>query len=135
VRFLVDTNVISAMTKIHREAGVADWVVRNAVQSHLSVITLGEIARGIEAVRPGNPRKAQMLGDWLDDLRVLFAGRILDIDTSIALRWGTLGMARADEPVDMLIAATALEHDLTLVTRNLSDFRGIPGLRLENPFA
>ena len=105
------------------------------MHSHLSVVTLGEIVRGIEAVRLGSPRKAEMLAEWLENLRVLFAGRILDIDTSIALRWGALGLARADEPVDMLLAATALEHDLTMVTRNVRHFEGIEGLRVENPFA
>jgi predicted nucleic acid-binding protein len=100
----------------------------------LSVLTLGEIRKGIDAIED-NCRK-QILLQWLKvDLPSYFNGRILPIDTSVADRWGTL-IAQAGRPmpaIDSLIAATAMQHGLKLVTRNTKDFE-FDGLELINPW-
>src|SRR5436305_12936712 len=124
--FLLDTNVISEAVKARPEPRVASWIA--GVDEHLvyvSVLTLGEIRKGIAL--SSDPVRRARLEAWLaGDLEIRFAGRILSIDASIADRWGNLhGKAKASKRflpvVDGLLAATALEHNLTLVTRNVSD--------------
>lgn len=101
---------------------------------YLSVLTLGEIRKGIEgAVDEG---RRQVLRDWMEiDLPTFFMGRILSVDAAVADRWGRLIAAagRALPAIDSLLAATALEHDLVLVTRNVKDFAGLP-VQLFNPW-
>ncbi|MFZ4537541.1 type II toxin-antitoxin system VapC family toxin [Propionivibrio sp.] len=104
-----------------------EWfAMRPAASLYLSVLTLGEIRKGIEGC--DNPVKKQTLLDWLEtDLPVFFTGRILSIDGAVAERWGRL-VAMAGRPlpaIDTLLAATAIEHDLILVTRNVKDFAGL----------
>ncbi len=133
--YLIDTNVISELKKRNPHPGVVDWFNQRPARSlYISVLTIGELRKGIEAMVEG-ARKTSFL-DWLEnDLRQYFAGRILPIDVPTAERWGQL-CAVAERPlpvIDSLLAATALEHGLILVTRNQSDF-DLPGVRVFNPW-
>ena len=102
---------------------------------HLSVLTLGEIRKGIEGI--ADEVRRQSLIDWLEtDLPTFFTGRIFSVDAAVAHRWGRL-IAAAGRPlaaIDGLLAATALEHDLVLVTRNIKDVAGLP-IQVFNPWS
>lgn len=134
--FLLDTNVPSELTRPRPEPKVSAWL-DNAEDGtlYLSVVSLGEIQKGVAALAPGKRR--QELQRWLDEtLRPWFEGRILPVDERVAERWGVLSgqcqvQGRPLKVADGLIAATALEHGLTLVTRNVRDFRDL-GVRLLN---
>jgi predicted nucleic acid-binding protein len=122
--FLLDTNVISELVRRKPDAKVASWIEdTDEMLLHLSVLTLGEIRKGIVALRDESRRAA--LGAWLDgELIGRFGRRILSIDNAVADRWGRLTAqaegAQAPLPVvDGLLAATALQFNLTLVTRNV----------------
>lgn len=124
--FLLDTNVISELVKPRPETRVVSWIAATDESLlFLSVLTIGEIRRGISSL-PSTTRRAT-LEAWLDSsLLVRFNGRILPIDQGVADRWGRLtGSAAARKSpipvIDGLLAATALHHNLTLVTRNISD--------------
>jgi predicted nucleic acid-binding protein len=125
--FLLDTNCISELIRPKPEPRVVDWM-RAVDESllYLSVLTLGEIRNGA-ATLPQSKRRAY-LESWLElDVRVRFSGRILAIDDAVADRWGwlTAEAERKGRPlaaVDGLLAATALHHNLTVVSRNVSDF-------------
>jgi predicted nucleic acid-binding protein len=134
--FLIDTNVISELIKATPAPKVAAWVDATDEQLfHLSVLTLGEIRRGIVQL-PQNKRRTRLEAWVSGDLLVRFAGRILDIDQEIADRWGHLSGTRgATVPViDGLLAATAIHHNLTLVTRNTKDMART-GVALFNPWS
>ena len=133
--YLIDTNVLSELRRKLPEPRVVAWMRERPRPSlYLSVLTLGEIRKGLECV--DDPNRRQSLLDWLEvDLPHYFVGRLLDIDASTADRWGRL-MAGAGRPlpvIDGLLAATALQHDLTLVSRNGKDFANL-GVRLINPW-
>lgn len=133
--YLIDTNVLSELRRKQPEPKVVVWMQSRHPQSlFLSVLTLGEIRKGLERV--DDAARRQSLLDWLEvDLPNYFVGRLLSIDVATADRWGRL-MAQAGRPlpaIDALLAATALRHDLTLVTRNTRDFLGF-GLELINPW-
>lgn len=137
--FLLDTNVISELVRRKPEPKVTAWVeATDEMLLHLSVLTLGEIRKGILSVRDSSRRVA--LGAWLDsDLVIRFAGRILAIDEAVAERWGQLSaqaeLRNSPLPViDALLAATALQHNLTLVTRNVRDVAAT-GVPLFNPWS
>jgi predicted nucleic acid-binding protein len=127
--FLLDTNCISELIRSRPEPRVVDWL-RAADESllYLSVLTLGEIRRGA-AFLPQSKRRTQ-LEIWLEsDLQVRFSGRILGVDEPIADRWGWLTAeakrrGRSLAAIDGLLAATALHHNLTMVSRDVSDFAG-----------
>lgn len=133
--YLLDTNVISEM----RKGGRADPSMLTWFQSthddelFLSVLVLGEIRRGVERIRTKDPAQARVLERWLLSLETRFADRILPITVEIANRWGRLSPADPISVVDSLMAATALENDLTLVTRNIQDVKKT-GVSLLNPF-
>ncbi|MBV1702939.1 MAG: type II toxin-antitoxin system VapC family toxin [Hyphomicrobiales bacterium] len=125
--FLIDTNVISELTRPNPDQRVVSFL-HESDEDHLfvSVITLGELLRGVALKADGRAKSA--LDDWLrGDLRERFAGRILDVTSEIADRWGDL-MATAKRQgtalhaMDGFLAATALVHGKTLVTRNVKDF-------------
>lgn len=133
--YLVDTNVLSELRRKVPNPGVLQWFEdRPASSLFLSVLTLGEIRKGIEAISEQHRRQA--LVDWLEtELNAFFTGRILPVDIAVADRWGRL-VATAGRPlpaIDSLLAATALTCDLVLVTRNTKDFDGL-GVSLINPW-
>lgn len=134
--YLLDTNVVSELRRPSPDPGVVAWL-RQAPDTalHLSVLTLGEIRKGVEAL-PDGARKEQ-LRLWLEqELPAWFESRLLPVSAGVADRWGRL-LAEVDRPVpaiDSLLAATALHHGLRLVTRNERDFR-FPGLGVVNPWS
>lgn len=131
--YLLDTNVVSEARKPNASPQVTSWlssVEPNDV--YLSVLVLGEIRRGIERVRR-DPQRTRVLEAWFDALQDEFEYRTLVITAPIAQEWGRLNAYRAFPVVDSLLAATALVHDLTLVTRNVRDVADT-GVRLLNPF-
>lgn len=135
--FLLDTNVVSELVRPRPHPGVVRWIATtNESLLHLSVLTLGEIRKGI-ASRPDVGRRAK-LESWLHDLVLRFSSRILPIDLAIADRWGRLSGHSKTEGVtlpviDGLLAATALHNNLVLVTRNLTDI-GITGVETFDPW-
>ncbi|PJK11697.1 VapC toxin family PIN domain ribonuclease [Lysobacteraceae bacterium NML120232] len=133
--YLIDTNVLSELRKREANANLVAWVQARPRESlYLSVLNLGEIRKGIEGVADAAFR--QTLTDWLEvDLPKYFLGRVLGVDAQIADRWGRLqaSAGRTLPVVDAMLAATALQHDLTLVTRNVKDFEGL-GVALVNPW-
>jgi predicted nucleic acid-binding protein len=133
--YLIDTNVLSELRRKLPDVGVQTWFTqRQSATLYLSVLTLGEIRKGIETINEDVRRQALL--DWLEtDLPKFFEGRVLPIDEAVADRWGRL-VAVAARPlpaIDSLLAATALEHDLVLVTRNIKDFAGMP-VQIFNPW-
>ena len=133
--YLIDTNVLSELRRKKPNPGVVAWLEeRPATTLYVSVLTLGEIRKGIEAL--GKSQRKLKLLDWLEtELVAFFAGRILPIDEEVADRWGRL-LASAGRPlpaIDSLLAATALTHGLALVTRNADDFPH-PDLEIINPW-
>ena len=134
--FLLDTNVISELVSTKPDQRVVDWMdAATEDRLFLSVMTLGEIRQGVASLPQS--QKRTRLEMWLEvDLRLRFAGRILTIDEAVADRWGWIMVqdkGRTPAVVDSIIAATALRHDLRMVTRNISDF-SVPGLTLINPW-
>jgi predicted nucleic acid-binding protein len=132
--FLLDTNVVSELMKRRPSRQVVTWVDQTPeALIHLSVITFGEIRKGIDLLEDDDPRRAA-LQVWLDrDLRVRFAGRLLAFDDGVAERWGQLeALAKRRRltlpTIDAQLAATALHHGLTFVTRNTADVEptGVP---------
>lgn len=134
--FLIDTNVISELVKRAPAPKVTAWIDATDEQLfYLSVLTLGELRGGIVRL-PQSKRRAR-LEAWLSsDLLTRFAGRILDVDHEIADRWGHLSGAKgATVPViDRLLAATAIHHNLILVTRNTKDMART-GVAVFNPWS
>ena len=134
--YLVDTNVISEARKGHKtNAGVQSfWLGVDAGEVYLSALTIGELRRGLENIRHrGDAVQARLLETWLELVTSQYADRILAFDADCAQVWGKLMSPHPQHPIDKQIAAIALIHDLTVVTRNVDDFRGT-GVRLENPF-
>lgn len=134
--FLVDTNVLSELRKGDRaDDGVVDWFVAHETsQLYLSVIVLGELRRGAALLRRRDSRAADSLDEWVDEVIDRHASRILDITARVAVVWGHLGVPDPVPVADGLIAATALAHDLTVVTRNTGDITPT-GAKCLNPFA
>jgi toxin FitB len=124
VTFLLDTNVVSEIRR-GRDANVAAWAGDVAdADLHLSVLTLGEVRKGIERLRGRDPEQAELFSAWLEQLRAHFEDRSLPIHDRVAEEWGRLNAPAERTTVDSLIAATARVHDLTVVTRNIADFHG-----------
>jgi predicted nucleic acid-binding protein len=131
--FLLDTNVVSEIRR-SRDPQVCAWVEKvEDVDLHVSVMTLGEIRKGIELLRCRDPAQAEVFASWLDELHTRFADRIVPIDAGVAEEWGRLNATATRNTVDGLIAATAGVHGLTVVTRNTGDFEGC-GVPLLNPW-
>jgi predicted nucleic acid-binding protein len=119
--YLVDTNVVSEARRGSRQAvGWLRSVRPDAV--YLSALSLGEIMRGVALRQKSDPQTAARLAAWLEQLRHDHADRILPVTDRIALEWGRIAALRPRGDVDGLIAATAIVHDLILVTRNVGDF-------------
>ena len=121
--YLIDTMVLSELRRRQRDPGVVAWLSR---QQHddlfLSVVSIGEIERGIARQRSMDAAFAEELATWLNRLLHLHRERLLAVDLPVARRWGQLSAAMGHDSADLLIAATALEHGLTVVTRNLRSF-------------
>lgn len=135
MNYLIDTNVLSELRKRAPNQTVMQWMAeRPAVTLYLSVLTLGELRKGIETL--SESRRKRVLSEWLEtDLPAFFGGRILPVDTEVADRWGRM-VARSHHPlpaIDSLLAATAMTHRLTLVTPNVHDFQQ-PDLQIFNPW-
>jgi predicted nucleic acid-binding protein len=127
LRYLLDTNFISETRKPRPDPGVLAFLKSNDPDSaFISVLTLGELRKGVAAKRLRDPDAAARLAAWVDGLELSFADRILGIDTAAARLWGEWSVERPRPVVDTLLAATAVLNDLTLVTRNPRDVRGIP---------
>lgn len=138
MKYLIDTCVISELISKQPNPNVVDWVDSlEREQVYLSVITIGEITKGIEKL-PESERKRNLRA-WLEhDLFPRFHGRILPLDTNVLIRWGGLiaQLEAGGNPmpaIDSLIAATVLTHAITLVTRNVSDFEST-GIEIINPW-
>jgi len=136
--FLLDTNVISEWVKPRPHAGVIRWLAEaDEDRVFISVISIAEFRRGLERMAKG--RRRDRIADWLsEDLLVRFEGRILPVDVAIAQEWGvTVERARNQgiglSVMDGFLAATAQTRELTLVTRNTEDFRGL-GIELFDPW-
>lgn len=136
--YLVDTNVLSELRKPRPSPKVVAWLNGVPTDSlYLSVITIGEVAKGIARRRRAGPAAepdADALQAWLETLLVDYGDRIIPVDVPIATRWGRLCDQHPQIPTDMLIAATALDRGLALATRNVAHFRDT-GVEVVNPFA
>ena len=127
--YLLDTDVLSALRRRDRNPVAVRWIEeQRTADLHISVVTVGEIERGIEQQQRHNPDFARDLSVWLDRMLDWYGDRILPVDTATARRWGQLVAAVGHESADILIAATALEHGLTVATRNVRHFEptGVP---------
>lgn len=133
--YLIDTNVISELRKNARaNPAVLRWVgSTRAGEHHTSVLVIGELRNGVELKRRRDPLQAGVLEGWLNDVILRYEGRILPVDARIAQQWGKLGVPDPLPAVDGLLAATALVHDLTFVTRNRVDVART-GVRILDPF-
>jgi len=136
--YLVDTNVISeARKKSKANKGVRAFfqqVIGDESRLFISVVTVGELRRGVELIRyRGDVRQANQLEKWLDALMAEYQDHILDINQDIAQLWGRLRVPHPENALDKQIAATALIYELTVVTRNHKDFVKT-GVRVLNPF-
>jgi predicted nucleic acid-binding protein len=133
--YLIDTNVLSEIRRKMPDAKVVAWVnSRPTTSLYLSVLTLGELRKGIDGLV--DSKRRLKLVDWLEtDLPLFFAGRILTIDEGVADHWGRLLAAagRTIPAIDSLLGATAAHHGLTMVTRNSKDFKNL-GLDVLNPW-
>ena len=135
--FLLDTVVLSELRKPlrQRNPNLVYWI--EAISSRdifVSVVTIGEIERGIERQRPLDPQFAARLTACVDVVLRTYEGRILPVDIAVARRWGRLAQQIGNKGLDLAIAATALEHGLTVVTRNVSDFERT-GVSVLDPFS
>jgi predicted nucleic acid-binding protein len=127
--YLLDTNVISETRRFRPDAGVIGFLSAASAEGlFLSVLTLGELRKGVALKRRADPVAARELARWVEGIATNFADRILPIDIATALRWGELSAGGNPPVIDTLIAATALSRDLTLVTRNTKDVQssGVP---------
>lgn len=132
--YLLDTCILSELRKNTCNPGVAAWMTRiEPDEAYLSVLTLGEIRRGIELHRAKDAKAAGALERWLLGLESHYADRVIPITPSIADRWGRLSPSQPLPVSDGLIAATAIEHKLTVVTRNITDFQR-SGVNTLNPY-
>ena len=136
--FLLDTNIPSEFSRAQPEPRVVQWLEARAAESlFLSAVTIGEIRRGL-AMLPDGQRRTRLEAWFHGDLVIWFQDRILPVTRPIAERWGVLDArsqlrGRQLNTADGMIAATALEHGLTLVTRNTKDFQGL-NVELFNPW-
>jgi toxin FitB len=133
--FLVDTNVISEWRKGARaDAGVVSWFDEVPDEElHLSVLTVGELRRGVDSIQRRDGNAARALDAWLRGLVDGFSDRLLPIDRAVAEEWGRMNAARPLPAIDSLLAATARVHGLTVVTRHIKDMAPT-GVDCLNPF-
>ena len=133
--FLLDTNILSELRKASRcDAGVRAWFEASpAEELFVNVLVLGEIRQGIERIRLRDEGQARALEKWLRWISTEFAERILSVDEKVADEWGRLGLRQPVPVLDAFVAATAMVHDLTVVSRDEAGFRNA-GVRVINTF-
>jgi predicted nucleic acid-binding protein len=132
--YLLDTMVLSELRKWRRDPSLVGWLQHvRPTDLYLSVVTIGEVEKGIARQQRRDPAFAERLAAWLDGVLRYYATRILAVDVNVARRWGRLADAHGHAGADLLIAATATEHGLAVVTRNVRHFEGT-GVPLINPF-
>jgi toxin FitB len=133
--YLIDTMVLSELRMRQRNPGVEAWISGQRQEDcFLSVVSIGEIERVIARKRSNDPVFATQLAGWLDRLLRLYGDRLLPVDVAVARRWGQLSAEIGHDGADLLIAATALERGLTVVTRNLRHFTPT-GVMTLNPWS
>ncbi|MEV3934547.1 type II toxin-antitoxin system VapC family toxin [Glycomyces sp. NPDC049804] len=134
MKYLLDTNVLSELRRPEPDRSVMHWYDSTAdADLHLSVMTIGEFRKGLARLRRKDPDRAAALALWLDHLLAPYASRILPVTPDVANVWGELNDPDPLPVIDAFIAATAIVHDMVLVTRNVKDFQRT-GVRLLNPF-
>jgi toxin FitB len=134
VSFLLDTNVVSELRKRSPNPNVLAWHHAHAqTEVFLSVLVLGELRQGVERLRPRDSTQAEALDPWISGLVRAYSDRILPVSVEVADAWGRLNASVGPPTVDGLLAATALVHRLTLVTRNAADVART-GVAVVNPF-
>ena len=136
LKYLLDTNVLSETRKREpRQSVVAFLEGTEPSALYLSVLTIGELRKGILLKMISDREAANRIASWLDGLEMSFADRTIGIDAATARVWGELSAQRPRPVIDTLFAATALVHEMTLVTRNEKDVSDIAGLKVLNPWA
>jgi hypothetical protein len=134
VSFLLDTNVVSEVRRKQPDPLVLSWLENvDPGALHISVLTLGEIAKGAAKRAARERLQADALDRWLQSIRLHYADRVVGIDATIAERWGRLTAVRTLPVIDGLLAATALVHNMTLVTRNVRDMADT-GVAIHDPW-
>lgn len=134
MRYLLDTNILSELRKANPNQRVVRWYdATSDADMHLSVMTIGEFRKGLARLRRKDPERAAGLALWLDRLLAPYESRVLPITPEIANVWGELNDPEPLPIIDAFIAATAIVHDMVLVTRNVKDVQRT-GVRLLNPF-
>jgi hypothetical protein len=130
----LDTNILSETRKKKADAGVISFLeVADSSTLYISVLTLGELRKRVAKKQRDDPEMAKKLAGWLDGLELSFADRILGIDAATARLWGDWSAERPRPVVDTLLAATAMQRELTFVTRNIRDVQGLP-VKLLDPW-
>jgi hypothetical protein len=134
LQYLLDTNILSeTRKKLANERVISFLSTAEPSALFISVLSLGELRKGVALKIQADAEAAKRLGAWVDGLEFSFSERILGIDAAIARQWGELSAERSRPVVDTLLAATALVHKLTLVTRNISDVDDL-GVKLLDPW-
>lgn len=132
--YLLDTDVVSELRKRRCDANVAAWIEPiSPTDLYLSTMTVVEITRGIEQRIRDDPAFARDLAIWLDTTLRVYGDRVLPLTVNVARRWGRLSAQIGNKNLDLAIAATALEHGLTVVTRNVAHYERT-GAAVVNPF-
>ncbi|MGB7188756.1 MAG: type II toxin-antitoxin system VapC family toxin [Acidobacteriaceae bacterium] len=134
LQYLLDTNILSETRRKQVDERVTSFL--SSVDDsalHISVLTLGELRKGVANKKLTDPGSAKKLAAWIDGLEYSFADHILGIDAAIARLWGELSAERLRPVIDTLLAATAMVHDLTFVTRNTADVQGTK-VKVFNPW-
>ena len=131
--FLLDTNVVSETRKIKPHGGVLSWLaVQETNTLFISAMTIGELQRGVEVTRQQDAAKAAQIESWLE--QIVASGQLLPLDAEVCREWARLMHGKSDTLAeDAFIAATAFAHGLTVVTRNVRDFKAL-GVKTLNPF-
>jgi len=136
MKYLIDTNIISEMQKSKCNQNVISFMDKIPVEDmFISVISMGELCYGMEKLPPG--KKKHELAIWLyTQVTEWFKDRVIALDTDVLLEWGKIRAhsGRTMPVIDSLIAAAAITHHMTLVTRNVKDFKDIEGISLINPW-